>query len=142
MTTTTAPPGLTAVMAPHQRRSRQVKILFTEAEHELLSRFAAAAGTPPAYLARSLVFGGLNALLQQEDATGCVSTQETAPCNEPRTLLSENPGPLMSNNNPDPARGAGSLPRRDGASMDNLTAEAGRCCAHRTDSAASHATAL
>ena len=67
MNAATAPPGLVAVMAPHQRRTRQLKILLTPAEHELLSRFAAAGGASPSHLARSLALGGLNVLLQQQD---------------------------------------------------------------------------
>jgi hypothetical protein len=142
MTTTTAPPGLVAVMAPHERRSRQVKILFTPAEHELLSRFAAAAGTPPSYLARSLVFGGLSALLQQADATGCVQGDEAAPwMHETPAIPEDCRGSLEPKNNPEPWQATGSTQGRTNPPMENQQAVgAGGCSAQLTESSAIAAT--
>ena len=65
---------------------------------------------------------------------------ETAPCDEPRDLFAETPGPSSNHINPEPARAAGSNQRREEPPMGTHPAEAGRCCAHRTDLLACLAT--
>lgn len=145
MTTATAPPGLVAVMAPHGPRSRQMKILFRPAEYELLSRFAAAANTTPSYLARSLVFGGLNALLQQEGATtaggdSCCSAEQAARCSEAPAIPKDDWGPLMNHNDPEPARAAGPQAQEGDPPMPSTTQEGGCCLAQLTAAAPVHAT--
>jgi hypothetical protein len=71
----------------------------------------------------------------------CVAAQETAPCSEARTPRKGSPGSLRDNINPEPARAAGSDQRRTDPPMGNQTAEAGRCCEHRTELPPVHARA-
>lgn len=142
---TTAPPGLVAVMAPHEPRTRQMKILFRPAEYELISRFAAAANTTPAYLARSLVFGGLNALLQQEGATtcggnSCSGAEQAAPYSEAPAIPKESRGPLMSNDNPEPWQAAGSEAKEENPPMPSTTRKGGNCDLQLTSASTDPAT--
>lgn len=76
------------------------------------------------------------------DATGSGSeSAPTAECNEARDRRKAAPGPLKKDN-PEGYRPAGSNPRRPQTPMDNQTAGAGRCFAHRTGFAPLRATVL